>query len=113
MAVEFMDAGKLRTRLVLEAPVLTPDGAGGHEVEWQTVGEFFAHVEPTGAARTVTGDAPRQELTHRVTMRSRDDVEPAMRFLRSGHVMRIETVHDLDGTGRYLVCGCTETEGWE
>ncbi|MCP1198133.1 phage head closure protein [Notoacmeibacter sp. MSK16QG-6] len=112
MTVEFMDAGKLRTRLVLEAPVRTPDGAGGHEVEWQTVGEFFAHVEPTGVSATVAGGAVRQELTHRVTLRQRSDIAPAMRLLRNGHAMRIETVSDLDGTGRYLVCGCTELEGW-
>ena len=114
MAGEFMDAGKLRTRLVLEAPVRTPDGAGGHEVEWQTVAEFFAHVEPARASTTVVGDATRQQLTHRVTLRHREDVHPSMRLLRNGqHVMRIDTVRDLDGTGRYLVCGCTETEGWE
>ncbi|WP_158215851.1 phage head closure protein [Notoacmeibacter marinus] len=112
MAVEFMDAGKLRTRLVLEAPVRTPDEAGGQDVQWHAVGEFFAHVEPVGARQTTEGEAERQEITHRVTLRHRNDVSPAMRLLRNGHAMRVETVRDLDGSGRYLVCGCKEMEGW-
>ena len=47
-------------------------------------------------------------MTHRITIRSRDDIRSGMRFVGQGRVFEIMTVHDPDETGRHLVCAVRE-----
>ncbi|WP_163269011.1 phage head closure protein [Chelativorans alearense] len=108
MGVMFIDPGRLRTELVLEAAVTAADGAGGHTESWQEVATVFAHVEPVRATNFFGAGQAHEEVTHRVTLRFRDDVASGMRFVKEGRVLEIVTVRDADETGRYLVCRVRE-----
>lgn len=96
--------GSLRRRLTLEAPVETPDGAGGVARTWTTVVDLWAAVEATGAD-SERDRADRRELAgrYRVTMRWRDGVDGALRLRDGERILRIVGAADPDGGKRHLV----------
>ena len=104
----FIEPGAMRHELSLQAQVRTPDGMGGHTLDWQETATIFAHIEPVSATSFFGADQTLEETTHRVTIRGRDGVASAMRFVRRARVFDIVTVSDPDETGRYLVCRVRE-----
>lgn len=108
MQLTFMDPGMLRTPLDLQASTDAPDGQGGIDQSWATIATLFAHVEPKSAKREVRGRAREANITHKITIRHRDDIKNDMRFLRNERELLIHSVHDLDETSRYLICHCEE-----
>lgn len=108
MRARRIDPGRLRLPLTLEAMTAVPDGAGGFAESWAALGTLYAALEPVKAARRLGADQALPEVTHLVTLRARPDVASGMRFTTSGRVFAIETVHDPDETGRFLVCGVRE-----
>lgn len=102
------DPGALAHRVTLQAPVQTPDGAGGFASTWTDVATLFARVEPLSTERVFAGGEAIERVTHRVLMRRRDGVAAGMRLLRAGRALVILTVHDPDESGRYLVCTARE-----
>ena len=99
-----LDPGLLRTELELQQASLASDGMGGHIESWATIAIVFARIGPLGAKSTFGADQRLETVTHRITIRRRDDVRSGMRFLKQGRVLEIVTVHDPDETGRYLAC---------
>lgn len=108
MRGEFIDPGALRHELVLEAATLSPDEAGGHSEEWVEIASLFGRVEPVSAVSRFGADQTLESVTHRVTIRFRDDIAAGMRLRRTARVLEVVTVHDPDETGRYLVCRTRE-----
>lgn len=104
----FIDPGALRHELVLEASQPAIDALGGHSVTWLEAGIVFAGVEPVSTRSRFGADQMLEDVTHRVTIRHRDDVRPGMRFRWGARILDVVTVHDTDETGRYLVCRTRE-----
>ncbi|MCB1383292.1 MAG: phage head closure protein [Notoacmeibacter sp.] len=104
MALTFIGAGLLRTPLELETPVLSDDGAGGHETQWHAVATVMAALEPVSALSRFAAAQQLEEVSHRAIIRKRGDVRAGMRFRRGTRSLVIMTVHDPDETGRYLTC---------
>ena len=109
MATLFIEPGRLRTELSLRAVTAIADGLGGFDEEWNEVATVFGRIEPLAADSRFGADQTLETVTHRVTLRHREDVLSGMRFCRQGRVFAIVTVHDPDETGRYLVCRVRET----
>jgi SPP1 family predicted phage head-tail adaptor len=102
-----MNIGSLRDRLTLEQPVRAPDGGGGASVAWQPVAELWAHARPITGDERLRHDQVAGRLTHRVTIRRRDGVAPAMRFRQGARIYEIVAV--LDSPRRtHLTCLCEE-----
>lgn len=110
MRAEFIDPGTFRHELALEAATRLPDGAGGYTQSWSEVATLFARIEPVSAANRFGADKQTATVTHRVTLRRRDNVRHGMRLSRRDRVFEIVTVHDPDETGRYLVCQVREEQ---
>ena len=104
-----VDPGWLRARLVLEAPADLPDGQGGVSEGWTELATLWGRIEPLRGAPDETGGAATAVVTHRVTIRYREDVLHAMRFTHRGRALLIRTVRDPDESRRYLICDCEET----
>ncbi len=108
-----MKAPQLTRRLVLEAPVRAPDGAGGYVPGWTALGVLWAEVV-AGAGREAAGLAgPVSRSSYRITVRaapvgsSRRPV--ADQRLRDGdRVFRVLAVSERDRAGRYLLCSVQE-----
>lgn len=103
-----LDPGRLTARLMLEAPDDLDDGQGGVVPGWVAVTSLWGLVEPLTARPGEEANASTVRLTHRVTIRFRDDVTSGMRFGFRGRGLAVRAVRDPDEGRRYLVCECEE-----
>jgi head-tail adaptor len=108
MAQGSVDPGRLNARLRLE----TPGGCAGRagrcerrlDVGCRSLGSDRAACAPS---RRRGGRGDLAPVSHRVTIRHRDDVRHAMRFVFRGRLL-IRAVRDPDESRRYLICDCEE-----
>jgi len=96
--------GRLRRRLLLEAPVPAPDGLGGTTQLFQTVAAFWARLEWLSGGEHWHQGRPEQLATHRVTLRWRPDLDAGKRLRDGDRIFDIRAVSDPDGSRRRLVC---------
>jgi len=110
MGVLFVDPGRLSARLALEMSADLPDGQGGVTEGWTWLANLWGRIQPLRAAAGEQAGAATAPISHRVTIRYRDDVRHAMRFVHRGRSLVIRAVRDPDETRRYLVCDCEESQ---
>ena len=110
MGALVVDPGRLSARLVLEEASGLSDGQGGVIEYWQMVASLWGRIEPLRARARETAGAATAPVTHRVTIRYRDDVRHAMRFVHRGRHLLIRASRDPDETRRYLSCDCEESQ---
>lgn len=102
------DPGALRTRLVLEAPVETPDGAGGVARSFAATANLWAQVTPISARERVLADARGANVTHRIRIRVRTDLTTRHRFRRGARVWDVVAWREEDASGRFLTIDAQE-----
>jgi SPP1 family predicted phage head-tail adaptor len=100
--------GKLRHRLTLEAPQTTADEIGGRSVTWVPVTTVWTAIETVNGNEIGAGDATDARAFHRITIRHRGDVGPAMRLSKGARIFEIIAVRDADGRGRFLIIHAIE-----
>lgn len=103
-----LDPGALRHEFSLQAATPVSDGLGGHVPSWSEIASLFGLVEPVSASSVAGAGQTLETVTHRITLRSRDDIRSGMRLVKGTRVFDIVTVHDPDESGRYLVCRVRE-----
>lgn len=109
MAEMRLDPGRLSARLRLEARAEEDDGQGGVNGGWTTVADLWGRVEPLRATPREEAGAVIAPVSHRVTIRYRQDVRHEMRFVFCGRSLLVRAVRDPDESRRYLICDCEET----
>jgi len=102
--------GALRRRLTIEAADEAPDQAGGLVRTFTPVATVFAAVAPRRRRETVDDGRQVGLVTHRITIRWRDDVSGATRFRAGGVTYRVLAVEDADPARRFLDCWCEEEQ---
>lgn len=102
--------GDLRHRLVLESLQRTQDEGGGFEEVWTAVAELSAVVRPLGGSEGVEADRMAGRVTHEITLRYRNGVQPSMRFRKGARLFHIVSVIDADERKAWLKCLCEERE---
>jgi SPP1 family predicted phage head-tail adaptor len=102
------DIAARRMRLLLEAPVLTPDSAGGGAHGWSLVAAVFAAVRFSGGDERWRADRPEQAARHEISIRWRAGVTAGMRFRAGARSFGILSAGDPDGSRRWLACICEE-----
>ncbi|SEW20694.1 phage head-tail adaptor, putative, SPP1 family [Aliiroseovarius sediminilitoris] len=103
----------LNRKLTLEAPVRTPDGAGGFTQSWQAVGELWAEIKPRTGRERAAGLATVSTIAFRITVRAAPDgapsrPEPDQRFRAGSRLFRILAVTEADVGAHYLTCFAQE-----
>ncbi len=102
------DPGELNRRLVLEAPAITPDGAGGVIRTYQTLTTVWAALAPISARDAVVADGLGTTVTHRITIRGGPEVTTRHRFRLGARIFQVVALRDQDGSGRFLDIEVTE-----
>lgn len=100
--------GAMRRRLVLEAPVSTPDGLGGVTQSFEAAAAAWAQIEWLSGGERWRIGRPEQFGTHRITLRWRAGVDAGQRLRDGTRIFDIRAVVDPDGSRRRLVCLCEE-----
>ena len=73
-------------------------GKGGRRIRLETV---------NGSETGIAGETDAQ-LVHRITIRYRSDIGPAMRLTKDARIFRIVAVRDPDGSQRFLIIHAIE-----
>lgn len=108
MQALFIDPGRFRSELALEACAPIEDGIGGYAESWTETATLFGMIEPVSAGSMFGAGQSLETVTHRVTIRHRSGVESGMRLRKQDRLFEIVTVHDPDDSGRYLICRVKE-----
>lgn len=82
-------AGRLKTRLVLEAPSEAADGQGGVTRGYSAVATVWAAVAPLAARESVEADAAGATQRVRIVLRDEFALTPAYRFRDGARLYRI------------------------
>jgi SPP1 family predicted phage head-tail adaptor len=93
--------GKLRHRLVLEAPVEADDGSGGVVRTYENLATVWAAIEPVSLSEQVAAEALGARLTHRIVVRTGFDLTTRHRFRLGVRTLRIVGIRDPDESGRF------------
>ncbi|HLA24593.1 MAG TPA: phage head closure protein [bacterium] len=93
-----MRAGELRERITIQRKTtpVAQDGFGGESITWVTLAAVWAKVEALSGREFIGMGRQEAAVTHKVTIRERDDVTPAMRIAWGAQILQIEAV--LGGT---------------
>lgn len=84
-----MRAGTLRHRVTLQALEQGRDAYGGPVETWADVATVWASVEAVSGRDFFAARQEQNEVTHKVTIRYRDDVTADMRVLHGGKTFGI------------------------
>jgi SPP1 family predicted phage head-tail adaptor len=102
-----MTPNRLTERLTLEQPARTPDGGGGATIAWEPITELWAQVRPLSGDERLRHDQVAGRLTHRVCVRYRGDITPAMRFKQGQRIYEIVALLETRRRA-WLDCLCEE-----
>ena len=94
-----IDPGRLKTRLLIEAPVEADDGQGGVVRSYTTLATAWAAVAPLaarGESRGVEADAEGAVAKYRILLRSNFVLTLRHRLVDGARVYRIAAIRDAD-----------------
>lgn len=91
-----IDPGQLKTRLVVQQPVETPDDQGGTVRSYTTFATVWAQVTPLGARRDVDADADGATQSYRIVLRSNLSLTLQHRFSDGARIYRIVAIRERD-----------------
>ena len=94
--------GRLRTRLVIEAPAETPDGAGGVTRTYTEDSTVWAAIELVAGGYRFATDRSGQTVTHRITLRVGPDLTVQHRLRDGTRIYQIRSVLAEDADDRFL-----------
>ena len=108
-----MPAPVLDRRLTLEEAQNLPDGAGGFQQSWVTLGALWARLKPRLGGESGADSATLSKAAYVITVRAApfgapSRPRPDQRFREGARVFRILAVSDNDDRGRYLNCVAQE-----
>ncbi len=103
-----MRIGNLRHRITIQQIARIDDGAGGYTETWASAGTVYADVYPLKGQERYDAQQIQANLSHRVTIRYRADVNPSMRLSYGTRTLVIEAVIDPEERHRELILMCSE-----
>lgn len=99
-------AGRLRNRVVIEAPAHTPDGAAGRRTAWRRVASVAAEVLPLAGNDGLEDGVVRAAQAYRITIRWRAGLDTRHRLIWNGQPLKINSMVDPDQLRQRLVLAC-------
>ncbi len=91
-----IDPGQLRTRLVLQQPVETPDDQGGVVRDWSAFATVWAQVTPLAARRGIEADSDGATQRYRIVLRNSFSITLQHRLVEGMRIYRIVTIRESD-----------------
>lgn len=99
----------MRKRVTIQRPVSSQDVYGQMVNAWNDIATVWAKVEDlSGREYFQAQEVPTSQVTTRITMRWRNDVEPEMRIVAGDRIFDIESALDASGRKAELQLMCKE-----
>ncbi len=99
-----IDPGRLKTRLLIQAPAEADDGQGGVARSYTTLATAWAAVTPLAARAAgggVEADAAGAAVRYRIVLRGNFSLSLQHRLVDGARIYRIAALRDRDG-GRFV-----------
>ena len=87
-----MRIGELRERVTIQQKSATQDDFGAEVITWVDLATVWAKIEALTGREFITQGRAEASVTHKVTIRLREDVTPEMRLMWESQVLSIEAV---------------------
>lgn len=100
--------GGMRHRLKIEKKTVTQDTLGDRVESWETVATVWARIEDLRGREFFEAERVASEVTTRIRIRYRGDIDTTMRCLWEDKVYDIQAVLDGDGRQRISELMCRE-----
>lgn len=106
-------SGRMRHRVTIERRTARTRDAAGHRKgkdrqDWSALCTAWAEVMPLSGRELWTAQQVQPDISHRVTMRYRSGVTPAMRVRHGGRTLNIESVINDGELGASMQLLCRE-----
>lgn len=99
-------AGRLKSRVEIQAPAHTPDAAAGRRSGWRRVASVAAEVVPMSGSPALDDGIVRAVQAFRVTIRWRRGIDTRHRLIWEGQPLKINSAVDPDQSRERLVMAC-------
>ena len=105
-----MNPGMLNKKIKISKHPLVPDGAGGFQESdsLDTVAVVWANINPLRGREYVQAQQDRAEITHKVTLRYRKDIDRACILDYENRKFEIMHIINIQEKNRYLELMCKE-----
>lgn len=103
-----VDTGKLRERIILQAPTNTRDAYGGETVTWTDIATIWAAVWPRSGKEYFATQQRQAEISLQIRIRYRTDVKAGWRIKHGNVYYDIEAVINTNYRRESLDLMCTE-----
>ncbi|MDK2986534.1 MAG: hypothetical protein PWQ96_2178 [Clostridia bacterium] len=101
-----MQIGELRDKVTIQEYIQTPDGYGGFSETWQDKYTVWANIKPLRGREYFEMQKIQSEITHKITIRYRSDINTSNRIRYKDQILNIKSVIDIDNRHRYLEIMC-------
>lgn len=107
-----LEAGKLRHRVTIQEPVETQDQqTGAMDVVWTDITKVWSAIEPLSAKEFIAAQSEDSEVTTRITIRYRADINEKMRLYhpaKNTYYNIKGILSDKDSGLEYLTLPCSQ-----
>lgn len=97
--------GGMRERVTFQEESRVDDNGGGYALTWANIADtptMYAEVVPLSAGEALRYRQLEATVTHKVTIRYRDDITSAMRISHGAKVYNVRSLLNRDARGRFL-----------
>lgn len=104
-----MNPGILRHRITIQEERDGGKNRFNEQIKtWEDIATVWASIEPISGREYWAGQQVQSEITHRIRIRYRPGIKPAMRVLYQNRLFEIESVIDYQERHEFLQLMCKE-----
>lgn len=105
-----LTAGKLRHSIIWQEKIGTPDEGGGQTYTTNDVVTVRAWVKPVSTNERFFAQRVESDITHKIFLRFRTDINPAMRINLGGRLFQVKGIMNLEEQNKWLEVSAVEGE---
>ncbi len=100
--------GDMRHRITFQSGAEIEDEHHGHTIQWNNIATVWAKVDPVSGNEFYYSQQLKNTITHKITIRYRNDINVEMRIIFETRVMKIESMINLEEGNRFILLRCEE-----